>query len=106
MPGGGSREDSRVDKKHLVRAAVPIAVGAVLLAGCGGSSSGGSTSSGGSSGGKTYKIGYQGPLSRGNAALGINMNNGVKLAISQANASGNLPFKLEEVSSDDQGSAD
>jgi len=93
-----------VDTKHIVRAAVPIALGAVLLAGCGGSSSGGS--SGSSSGGKTYKIGYQGPLSGGNAALGINMDNGVKLAIAQANASGDLPFKLEAVSSDDQGSAD
>ena len=93
-----------MDTKHVVRAAVPIAVGAVLLAGCGGSSSGGG--GGGSSSGKTYSIGYQGPLSGGNAALGINMNNGVKLAIDQANAAKTLPYTLKLVSADDQGSAD
>jgi branched-chain amino acid transport system substrate-binding protein len=96
-----------VDTKHVIRAAVPIAVGAVLLAGCGGSSSGGGNNGGSSnSGGKTFSIGYQGPLSGGNAALGINMNNGVKLAIDQANAAKALPYTLKLVSADDQGSAD
>jgi branched-chain amino acid transport system substrate-binding protein len=94
-----------VDTKHVVRAAVPIAVGAVLLAGCGGSSSGGG-GGGSSSGGKTFTIGYQGPLSGGNAALGINMNNGVKLAIDQANKAKTLPYTLKVLSADDQGSAD
>lgn len=94
-----------MDTKHIIRAAVPIAVGAVLLAGCGGSSSGGSKSSGGSTS-KTFSIGYQGPLSGGNAALGINMNNGVNLAIQQANAAKTLPYTLKLVSADDQGSAD
>jgi len=77
----------------------------VLLAGCGGSSSGGGNN-GGSSGGKTFTIGYQGPLSGGNAALGINMNNGVKLAVEQANAAKTLPYTLKVLSADDQGSAD
>ena len=95
-----------MDTKHVIRAAVPIAVGAVLLAGCGGSSSGGGGNGGSSSGGKTFSIGYQGPLSGGNAALGINMNNGVKLAIQQANAQKVLPYTLKIVSADDQGSAD
>jgi len=94
-----------VDTKHLVRAAVPLAVGAVLLSACGGSSSGGSGGTSGG-GGKTFSIGYQGPLSGGNASLGINMNNGVKLAIDQANAAKTLPYTLKLVSADDQGSAD
>lgn len=94
-----------MDTKFLVRAAVPLAVGAVLLSACGGSSSGGS-SGGGGGGGKSFSIGYQGPLSGGNASLGINMNNGVKLAIDQANAAKTLPYTLKLVSADDQGSAD
>jgi branched-chain amino acid transport system substrate-binding protein len=94
-----------VDTKYVVRAAVPIAVGAVLLAGCGGSSSGGG-GNGSSSSGKSFSIGYQGPLSGGNAALGINMNNGVKLALEQANTAKTLPYTLNIVSADDQGSAD
>jgi branched-chain amino acid transport system substrate-binding protein len=94
-----------VDAKHIIRAAVPIAVGAVLLAGCGGSSSGGGGGSSNSSG-KSFTIGYQGPLSGGNAALGINMNNGVQLAVEQANAAKTLPYTLKEISADDQGSAD
>ena len=94
-----------MDTKFLVRAAVPLAVGAVLLSACGGSSSGGKSGSSGG-GGKTFSIGYQGPLSGGNASLGINMNNGVKLAIDQANAAKTLPYTLKLVSADDQGSAD
>jgi branched-chain amino acid transport system substrate-binding protein len=93
-----------VDTKHLVRAAVPIAVGAVILAGCGGSSSGGGSNS--SSGGKTFTLAYQGPLSGGNAQLGLNMANAVKLAVQQANAGttfGKLPFKLAFQQEDDQG---
>ena len=90
--------------RTIVRAAVPIAVGALALAGCGGSSSGGNNASSG--GKKTYTIAYQGPLSGGNAQLGINMANGVQLAIDQANAKGDLPFTLKFDKADDQGSAD
>jgi branched-chain amino acid transport system substrate-binding protein len=94
-----------VGNKHLVRAAVPLAVGAMLLAGCGGSSSGGG-GGGGTTSGKTYKIGFEGPLSGGNAALGINELNGVTLAVNEANKAGTLPYKLAVLKSDDQGSAD
>lgn len=91
---------------NYVRVAAPIAVGAVMLAGCGGSSSGGKSASGSSSG-KTFTIAYQGPLSGGNAQLGINMVGGVKLAIQQANSGtssfGKLPFKLAFQEEDDQG---
>ncbi|GAC1322177.1 MAG: branched-chain amino acid ABC transporter substrate-binding protein [Mycobacteriales bacterium] len=71
------------------------------LAACGGGSSSGS-------GDKktTYAIAYQGPLSGDNAALGINMDNGVKLAIEQANKKGDLPFTLSFEHSDDMGTPD
>ncbi|MCW2573035.1 MAG: Extracellular ligand-binding receptor [Frankiales bacterium] len=62
---------------------------------CGGSS--GSSSGGGK---KTYTIAYQGPLSGDNAQLGINMDNGVKLAVAQATG---LPFTLKFTDSDDVG---
>jgi branched-chain amino acid transport system substrate-binding protein len=78
----------------------------VLLSACGGSSSGGNSGTNSGSGGKSFSIGYQGPLSGGNSSLGINMNNGVKLAIDQANAAKTLPYTLNLLTADDQGSAD
>jgi branched-chain amino acid transport system substrate-binding protein len=99
-----------VNTRLIVRAAVPVTLSALVLAGCGSSSSGGKSSSNGGSGsggGPTYTIAYQGPLSGGNAQLGINMVGGVKLAIQQANAGqtfGKLPFKLAFQQEDDQGS--
>ena len=56
----------------------------------------------------TYTIAYEGPLSGGNAQLGLNMKFAVQLAINQANAGttfGHLPFKLAFLAADDQGSA-
>ncbi|MCU1591295.1 MAG: Extracellular ligand-binding receptor [Frankiales bacterium] len=73
-------------------------MGALALTACGSSSGGSSSSSGG--GKKTYTIAYQGPLSGDNAQLGINMDNGVKLALAQATG---LPFNLKFVDSDDVG---
>ncbi|SOD73447.1 amino acid/amide ABC transporter substrate-binding protein (HAAT family) [Jatrophihabitans sp. GAS493] len=52
---------------------------------------------------KTYKIGFEGPLSGDNAQLGINEVNAVDLAVEQANAKSDLGFKLELVKSDDVG---
>jgi branched-chain amino acid transport system substrate-binding protein len=89
-----------VNRRRLLQIAVPISL-AVVVAACGGSSGG---SSGGTGGNKpTIKIGFQGPLSGGNQALGINEQRGVHLAIKQANAKGDLPFKLEVVDADDTG---
>ncbi|MDP3892962.1 branched-chain amino acid ABC transporter substrate-binding protein, partial [Nocardioides sp.] len=75
-----------------------VVVGALALAGCGGNDA-----SGGDGDGGTLKIAYQGPLSGDNAQLGINMDNAAKLAVEQANESGDLPFKLEYTNVDDVG---
>ena len=83
--------------------------GTLALTGCGSSSkskAGGlGAATGGASGGAgtTYKIGFQGPLSGDNQQLGINEVDGVQLAIDQANATGNLGFKLALLKSDSQG---
>jgi branched-chain amino acid transport system substrate-binding protein len=86
---------------------VTLAVAAVGAAACGGGSSGGGSSSsggsGGSSGGKAYTIACQGPLTGDNAALGINICDGAKLAIQQAKG---LPFKINYKAVDDQGTPD
>jgi branched-chain amino acid transport system substrate-binding protein len=56
----------------------------------------------------TYIIAYEGPLSGGNAQLGLNMEYSVELAINEANAGtssfGTLPFTLKFKAADDQGS--
>jgi branched-chain amino acid transport system substrate-binding protein len=88
-----------------VRIAIPLVVAAIAAGACGSSSSG-SGNNGSSGGKKTYTIGFQGPLSGGNLALGVNERDGVQLAVEQANASGNLPFTLKVETADDQGSAD
>jgi branched-chain amino acid transport system substrate-binding protein len=109
----------------VTTAVVLTTAGALALSGCSSSSKGGgggglgksttaasstSASAGAStsassvpSSGKTYDIGFEGPLSGPNAQLGINEDNGVKLAVAQANASSTLGFKVKLVESDDQG---
>jgi branched-chain amino acid transport system substrate-binding protein len=90
---------------------LPLALaGSLALSACSNGSSGNSASGGSSSGGlggasssATYKIAFQGPLSGDNQQLGINEVNGVQVAIDQANAAGNLGFKLELAKADDQG---
>lgn len=92
---------------------------AVALSGCassskkksGGLGGGGSTKSssssaaggGGAASGKTYKIGFEGPLSGANAQLGINEEYGAEIAVQQANADSSLGFKVQLVKSDDEG---
>jgi branched-chain amino acid transport system substrate-binding protein len=95
-------------RKTSLQVAVAAGAAAVLALSACSSSKGsgglgpGSSSSAGNSN-KTYKIGFEGPLSGDNAQLGINEENAVALAVEQANASGNLGFKVEEVKSDDVG---
>ncbi len=85
--------------KTIVRLAIPVAAGALVLTACGGDDDGG----GDGGGGTTYKIAYQGPLSGTNVSLGENMERGVQLAINEANESGDYDFTLEYVAADDQG---
>ncbi|HJQ01357.1 MAG TPA: branched-chain amino acid ABC transporter substrate-binding protein [Jatrophihabitans sp.] len=94
-------------------AAVGVA-GILVLSACsnskknnnGGLNGGSNNSGSNSNSNKTYKIGFQGALSGDNQQLGINEINSVKLAVDQANSSGNLGFKLEVLQSDDGGTAD
>jgi branched-chain amino acid transport system substrate-binding protein len=87
---------------RFAQAGAIAAVGALALSACGSSSSKSSSSAGG--GNKpVIKVGVQGPLSGPNSALGINEDWGVKLAVQQANAKGDLPFTLQVLDSDDQG---
>lgn len=82
-------------KSRFVRFVLPVAVGGLVLTSCGGDS--------GDGGGTTFKIAYQGPLSGENVALGENMENGVKLAIDQANESGDYDVTFEYAPADDRG---
>lgn len=72
----------------------------------GGVNAGSTKSSADNSRPKTYKIGWQGPLSGDNQQLGINEVYGARLAVEQANAADLLGVKLKLVESDDVGSAD
>jgi branched-chain amino acid transport system substrate-binding protein len=97
---------------NRVRVGAVVVAGVLALSACAGSSSksGGAgssnadTSVSGSHGDKpTLEIGVQGPLSGANQALGLNIDWGVKLAVQQENAKGDLPFNLTIKESDDQG---
>jgi len=52
---------------------------------------------------KTYEIGYQGPLSGGNAATGLYEKYGAALAVKQWDANKKRPFNIKLVPGDDQG---
>jgi branched-chain amino acid transport system substrate-binding protein len=101
-----------VRTRSLAKIAVIGVIGAMALSACSNekkSSSGGLTggnSGGNNAGNKTYKIGFHGALSGDNQQLGINMVNAVELAVEQANAKGDLGFKLELLKADDAGVAD
>ena len=97
-------------KRRYAAAIVPLVVAGLALSACSSSKkSGTSTSASGSSGGgnkPTFTIAYEGPLSGGNAQLGLNMKYAVQLAVNEANQAGNLPFTLKYTDADDQGSPD
>lgn len=80
---------------RVFRSLVLLAVAAVVVAGCGSSSK--KTATGGqSSGGKTYAIAFVGPLTGDNANLGINIRNGAKVAVQDANKAGGDKIELRE----------
>jgi branched-chain amino acid transport system substrate-binding protein len=71
------------------------AASALLLSACGGGDDNGGSSGGGSSGGGSATIGFFGAQTGPNAQLGINISNGVELALEQHNAkSGVTQVKL------------
>jgi branched-chain amino acid transport system substrate-binding protein len=82
----------RAYSRGLVAAA---AASALLLSACGGGDDNGGSSGGGSSGGGSATIGFFGAQTGPNAQLGINISNGVELALEQHNAkSGVTQVKL------------
>jgi branched-chain amino acid transport system substrate-binding protein len=82
----------RAYSRGLVAAA---AASALVLSACGGDDSGSDSGSGGSSGGGSVTIGFMGAQTGPNAQLGINISNGVELALEQHNAkSGVTQVKL------------
>ena len=71
--------------RSLIKYGAPVMVAALALSGCG-TKGGGTASGGGSSSAKCdAKIGMFGALTGPNANLGIYIQNGVKLALSQYN---------------------
>jgi branched-chain amino acid transport system substrate-binding protein len=91
----------------LMKAGVPLVAGAVMLTGFSAAAFA-NTKHPEMVGKPTFDIAYEGPLSGGNAQLGLNMEYSVEYAINQANAGksqfGKLPFTLKYVAKDDQGS--
>jgi branched-chain amino acid transport system substrate-binding protein len=96
-----------VRSRVMTTTVVLATAGVFTLAACGSSSSSGgglgASGSNSAAAAKTVDIGFNGPLSGANAQLGINEEYGVELAVSQANASGSLPFKIVLVKADDAG---
>jgi branched-chain amino acid transport system substrate-binding protein len=96
----GGRHEGGTDRRRalLASGAVALLLGSAAF-GCG--------SDGSDSGGKPeYVIGFQGPTSGDSQQLGINGLGGVKTAVDLANSSGDLPFVVGVVTSDDQGTPD
>jgi branched-chain amino acid transport system substrate-binding protein len=94
-------------QQRMLRMVVPLLAGVIAL---GTASVAGATTRAHSvaHASKTYTIAYEGPLSGGNAQLGLNMEYAVELAVQQANQGksfGKLNFKLAFTATDDQGSA-
>jgi len=90
-------------RQLLMKAGVPAVAVAVALAGFTGAAS----ASARTHAKPVYTIAYEGPLSGGNAQLGLNMAYAVQVAIASANAGktfGTLPFTLKYTGKDDQGS--
>jgi branched-chain amino acid transport system substrate-binding protein len=90
----------------LIKAAAPLVAGALVLAGLSGAAFANAKHQ--ATAMPTYAIAYEGPLSGGNAQLGLNMEYSVEYAVNQANSGmsqfGKLPFKLVFIRKDDQGS--
>jgi branched-chain amino acid transport system substrate-binding protein len=71
-----------------------LAVSSLVLVACGSSST--KTSTSGSSGSSTATIGFVGALTGDNAQLGINIRDGMQVAIDEENAKGGTQIKLKQ----------
>ena len=93
-------------RSRLLRSLALVAIGGLLLAGCGSDEEEG-TEGGGGEATKTVKIGLIAPLSGSLSALGLGMKNSVDLAINQANEEGRIEgWKIVFVPEDDTAKAD
>ena len=94
-------------RQLLMKAGVPLVAGALVLTGFSGAAFANAKHQ--ATAKPIFDLAYEGPLSGGNAQLGLNMEYAVEYAINQANSGmsqfGKLPFTLKFVPKDDQGSA-
>ena len=94
-------------RQSLIKVVVPLVAGALVLASLSGAAFANAKHQ--ATAKPTFDLAYEGPLSGGNAQLGLNMAYAVQYAVNEANsgksAFGNLPFKLVYIAKDDQGSA-
>ncbi|MGD0944099.1 MAG: branched-chain amino acid ABC transporter substrate-binding protein [Acidimicrobiales bacterium] len=94
-------------RKWLMKAGVPLVAGALVLTTFSGAAFANAKHPAATMK-PTFDIAYEGPLSGGNAVLGLNMLYAVEYAVNQANSGmsqfGKLPFTLAFVKKDDQGS--
>ena len=84
-------------RQRVLRSLSVLAVAALTLSACG--DDGGETETGtGQTGGdtRTYAIAFVGPLTGDNANLGINIRNGAKVAVQEANRAGGPKIELKE----------
>ncbi|MFJ3668924.1 branched-chain amino acid ABC transporter substrate-binding protein [Streptomyces sp. NPDC090106] len=91
----------RHTRLHRLRLGVPLVAGAMVLSACGSRDEG--DAAGESAGTTTVTIGFDAPLSKDLAAVGLGMKNAAELAVKQANKNKTVPgvtFKL--VAKDDQ----
>lgn len=95
-----------MDRLRFSRLAAPcLAVGLILLAGCGGgqpkSDSSGSSQSSPAGSGEVIKIGHYASMSGGTANFGQSSDKGSRLAIAEANAAGGVLGKQLELITED-----
>ncbi|HEX2117971.1 MAG TPA: branched-chain amino acid ABC transporter substrate-binding protein [Acidimicrobiales bacterium] len=82
-----------------VRSLALVALIALLLTACGDDGGGDETGTGqgqGQAGGQTYALAFVGPLTGDNANLGINIRNGAKVAVQEANRGSGPRIELKE----------
>jgi len=82
---------------RVLRSLGVLAIAALTLSACGGGDDD-ETSAGGQTGGdqRTYSVAFVGPLTGDNANLGINIRNGARVAVDEANRRGGPRIELKE----------